>query len=134
LTIHIAYVDNNQLHQFTFEQIVTRLKTRGIDNILHVYNTQQAAINHLPYERPDIVFVNLRMRNGRHTAGLDIVRALNHHPLCRKTAIIGMAEYAIPADHAAALAAGCQGFVPLPVGFQQVANVILPLVNASLET
>jgi CheY-like chemotaxis protein len=131
LTIHIAYVENDQLHQFTFEQIATVLKAGGIDNTLHIYPTQLAAINHLPYERPDIVFVNLRMRNGRHTAGLDIVRALRHHPLCQTTAIIGMAEYAVPVDNAAALAAGCHGFVPLPARLQEVKNVILSLYEPS---
>ncbi|MBN1562346.1 MAG: hypothetical protein JXA10_00790 [Anaerolineae bacterium] len=127
MTIHIAYVDNNQLHQFTFEQVVKVLKAGGIDNTLQIYDTQLTAINHLPYERPDIVFVNLRMRNGQHTAGLDIVRVLRTHPLCQTIVITGMADYAMPADHAAALAAGCHNFMPLPVRFPEVENIMLSL-------
>lgn len=126
MTIHIAYVENDSHRQFTFEQMTVLLRARGIDNILQLYDTQQAAINDLPYERPDIVFVNLRMRNGRrHTAGLDIVRALGCHPLCNTTVIIGMAEYAMPVDRSAAVAAGCHDFVPLPARFQEIEDVIV---------
>ncbi len=125
LTAHIAYVENDPQHLFTFEQIAILLRARGIDNTLQIYSSQLAAINQLPYERPDIVFVNLRMRNGRHTAGVDIVRALTQHPLCRTSVIIGMAEYAMPSDRSAALAAGCQDFVSLPIRFQDIEDVIL---------
>jgi CheY-like chemotaxis protein len=125
LTIHIAYVENDSQHQLAFKLIATSLKIKGIDNILQIYDTHQTAINQLPSERPDVVFVNLRMRNGRHTAGVDIVRALGQHPLCQASVIIGMAEQAMPADRSAALAAGCRDFVSLPIHFQDIENVIL---------
>lgn len=125
LTIHIAYVENNPDRQFTFEQIGVVLRAKGIENLLLTYTAQHDALESLPAERPDIVFVNLRMRTGRHTAGLDLVRALRRHPLCREMVIVGMAEYAMPADRSAALAAGCDDFVSLPARYQDVEDVIL---------
>jgi CheY-like chemotaxis protein len=125
LTIHIACIENDPSRQFTFEQIAVLLKARGIDNALQFYDSLLAAINNLPAERSDIVFINLRMRTGRHFAGLDIVRALRQHPLCENMVPVGMAEYAMPGDRAAAISGGCQDFVALPIRYQDVEDVIL---------
>ena len=133
MILHIAYVENDQQLQSTFQHMVNLFSARGIECTLRVYDTQLAALNELPYERPDVVFVNLRMRNGRQTAGLDIVRVLGQHPLCQAITIVGVAEYAIPADRSAALAAGCHGFLPIPAHFQDVEDMIRripPLVGA----
>jgi CheY-like chemotaxis protein len=125
LTIHIACVENDPGPQFTFEQIAVLLTARGINNTLQFYDSRSAAINSLPAERPDIVFINLRMRTGRHSGGLDIVRALRQHPLCDNMVLVGMAEYAMPGDRAAAISGGCQDFVALPIRYQDVEDVIL---------
>lgn len=125
MTIHIACVESDPSRQFTFEQIAVLLKARGIENALQFYDSRLVAINNLPAERPDIVFINLRMRAGRHTAGLDIVRALRQHPLCENMVLVGMAEYAMPGDRSAAISGGCQDFVALPVRYQDVEDVIL---------
>ncbi len=125
MTIHIAYVENDPNSQFTFEQIGVLLGAKGIENVLLAYTSQQDALHNIPSDRPDAVFVNLRMRAGRHTTGLDLVRSLRQHPLCKDVVIIGMAEYAMPADRAAALAVGCNDFVSLPIRYQDVEDVIL---------
>jgi CheY-like chemotaxis protein len=121
---HIAYIESDRHRQFTFEEITVRLCGCGFDNELHVYHNPEEALAELPLERPDIVFVDVRARTERKPSGLDLVRALRQHPLCKKTVIIGMAEYALPADRNAALAAGCNDFVPKPVRYQIVEDVI----------
>jgi CheY-like chemotaxis protein len=125
LTIHIACIENDPNRQFMFEQMAVLLKARGIENALQFYDSWLAAINNLPAERPDVVFINLRMRAGRHTAGLDIVRTLRQHPLCESMVLVGMAEYAMPGDRSAAISGGCQDFVSLPARYQEVEDVIL---------
>jgi two-component system cell cycle response regulator DivK len=121
---HIAYIESDRHRQFTFEQIATRLHEHGFDNELHIYHSPEAALDQLPLERPDIVFVDVCARTERKPSGLDLVRALRQHPLCKQTVIIGMAEHALPADCNAALAAGCNEFVPKPTRCLVIEDVI----------
>jgi two-component system cell cycle response regulator DivK len=122
--LHIAYIENDRHRQFTFEQITVLLRARGFDNELRVYHSPEEALEQLPLERPDILFLDVRARTERKPSGLDLVRTLRQHPLCSKMIIIGMAEYAMPADRNAALAAGCNDFVPKPVRYQSIEDVI----------
>jgi CheY-like chemotaxis protein len=127
MILHIAYIESDKHSRFTFEQIAVVLRARGFDNQLYCYTSPAEALEHLPLERPDIVFVDLRTHNGQKPAGLDLVRLLRQHPLCQNTLIVGMAEYAMPGDRAAALAGGCQAFLPKPVRYQTVEEIIASL-------
>jgi CheY-like chemotaxis protein len=122
--LHIAYIESDRHRQFTFEQVAILLRANGFDNELHFYQDPAEAIDQLPAARPDIVFVDVRARTERKPSGLDLVRALRQHPLCKEIIIIGMAEYAMPADRNAALAAGCDDFVPKPARYQAIEDVI----------
>jgi two-component system cell cycle response regulator DivK len=130
--LHIAYIESDRHRQFTFEQIAVLLRANGFDNQLLFYPDPATAIEQLPVERPDIVFVDVRARTERRPSGLDLVRALRQHPLCKDTMIIGMAEYAMPADRNAALAAGCNDFVPKPIRYQAVEDVIQQQITRTL--
>jgi two-component system cell cycle response regulator DivK len=100
------------------------LRATGLDNWLSFYENPADAIEQLPVTRPDIVFVDVRARTSRKPSGLDLVRALRQHPLCQDILIVGMAEYAMPADRNAALAAGCNDFLPKPARYQAIEDVI----------
>jgi CheY-like chemotaxis protein len=126
--IHIAYVESDKHSRFTFEQITVVLRARGVENQLHFYDTPEEALQVIPSERPDIVFLDIRTHNGHHPAGLDLARMLRQHPLCRNMAIVAMAEYAMPADRTAALAAGCNDFLSKPMRYQAVEEAIVHLV------
>ena len=130
--LHIAYIESDRHRQFTFEQIAVLLRANGFDNQLRFYPDPATAIEQLPVDRPDIVFVDVRARTERRPSGLDLVRALRQHPLCKGTLIVGMAEYAMPADRNAALAAGCNGFVPKPVRYQAVEDAIQQQITRAL--
>jgi two-component system cell cycle response regulator DivK len=130
--LHIAYIESDRHRQFTFEQIAVLLRANGFDNQLLFYPDPATAIEQLPVERPDIVFVDVRARTERRPSGLDLVRTLRQHPLCKDTMIIGMAEYAMPADRNAALAAGCNDFVPKPIRYQTVEDVIQQQITRTL--
>lgn len=121
---HIAYIESDRYCQSAFEQITVELRAQGFDSELHLYHSPAEALSQLPLERPDIVFLDVRARTERKPSGLDLVRALRQHPLCKRTVIIGMAEQAQPADRNAALAAGCNDFVPKPISYQIVEDVI----------
>jgi CheY-like chemotaxis protein len=118
--LHIAYIESDRHRQFTFEQIAVLLRANGFDNQL------------LFFPDPATVFVDVRARTERRPSGLDLVRALRQHPLCKDTMIIGMAEYAMPADRSAALAAGCNDFVPKPIRYQTVEDVIQQQITRTL--
>lgn len=122
--IHIACIETDPQSRFTFEQIAILLRARGFDNQLRFYPSPQDALEIIPRERPDFVFLDSRARGNLKPAGLDLARALRQHPLCQNVVIVGMAEYAMPADCSAALAAGCHDFVPKPVRYQAVEDVI----------
>jgi two-component system cell cycle response regulator DivK len=122
--LHIAYIESDRHRQFTFEQIAILLRANSFDNQLLFYQDIATAIERLPVERPDIVFVGVRACTERKPSGLDLVQALRQHPLCKRIVIIGMAEYAMPADRNAALDAGCNGFIPEPVRYQAVEDAI----------
>jgi two-component system cell cycle response regulator DivK len=122
--LHIAYIESDRHRQFTFEQIAILLRANGFDNQLLFYPDPATAIEQLPLERPDIVFVDVRARTERKPSGQELVRALRQHSLCKDAVIIGMAEYAMPADRNTALAAGCNDFVSKPIRYQAVEDVI----------
>jgi CheY-like chemotaxis protein len=122
--LHIAYIESNPHYQFTFEQITVLLRARGYDNELAFYADPEAALAQLPLQRPEIVFLDVRHRTERRPSGLDLVRALRRHPLCQKMTIVGMADYAMPADRNAALAAGCSDFVPKPLRYQAIEDIV----------
>jgi len=122
--LYIAYIEGDPQSQFHFEQIAVLLRARGFDNELSIYTSPDDACERIPYERPDIVFIDLRTRRDTHTAGLDVARTLRQHPLCRNTIFVGMADYAMPADSTAALASGCHTFIPKPARYQAVEDVI----------
>jgi CheY-like chemotaxis protein len=122
--LHIAYIESDRHRQFTFEQITVLLGANGINNQISFYPDPADAIENLPPARPDIVFVDVRARTERRPSGLNLVAALRRHPLCDHVIIIGMAEYAMPIDRSAALAAGCDDFLPKPVRYQAIEDVI----------
>ncbi len=128
---YIAYIEGDPQSQFHFEQIAVLLRARGFDNELSVYTSPDDACEKIPYERPDIVFIDLRTHTGRNTAGLELARTLRQHPLCKTTIIVGMADYAMPADSTAALASGCHVFIAKPARYQAVEDVITRQVLGS---
>jgi CheY-like chemotaxis protein len=122
--IRIAYVESDQCSQFTFEQITVLLRARGFNNELLTYPDPGEALRLIPLERPDVIFLDIRPHSNRKGFGLDLARTFRQHPLCRNTVIVGMADYAMPADRMAALVAGCHDFVPKPVRYQTVEDII----------
>ncbi len=122
--IHIACIEPDSQSRFTFEQIAVLLRASGYPNVLHFYQTPQEALDAIPQERPDYVFLDSRQHGPNRPNGLDLVRALRQHPLCRGVILVAMAEYAMPGDSSAALAAGCHEFVPKPLRYQSVADIV----------
>ncbi len=127
--IHIAYIEGDKRSQFTFEQIAQVLKAKGYDNQLQVYSQPEQALECIPLERPDIIFLDMRTTTGRKPAGLDLARALRQHPLTRNTFLVAMTDYAMPADRSAALSAGCHEFLSKPLRYQSVEEVITHLLD-----
>ena len=72
--LHIAYIESDRHRQFTFAQIAVLLRANSFDNQLLFYQDIATAIERLPVERPDIVFVDVRARTERRPSGLDLVR------------------------------------------------------------
>ncbi|MBI5957242.1 MAG: response regulator [Chloroflexi bacterium] len=122
--LYIACIETDAQSRFTFEQIAVLLKARGIDNRLSFYPSPQEALNSIPQERPDVVFIDARAHPSLKPCGLELARTLRQHPLCKGMILVAMAEYAMPADRSAALAAGCHDFVPKPVRYQAIEDVI----------
>jgi CheY-like chemotaxis protein len=122
--IRIAYVENDRRSQFTFEQITVLLRARGFSTELCVYSDPEDALRRIPAERPDIIFLDIR-QYGPHKGGLALAHAFRQHPLCWSSVIVGMADYAMPADRTAALRAGCHDFVPKPLRYQTVEDIIV---------
>lgn len=122
--LFIAYIEGDPQSQFHFEQIAVLLRARGFENELCIYPSPDDAYQKIPFERPDIVFIDLRTRRDAHTVGLDVARTLRVHPLCKNTVFVGMADYAMPADSTAALASGCHTFIPKPARYQAVEDII----------
>jgi CheY-like chemotaxis protein len=126
--IHIAYIESDKHSQFTFEQIVAVLQARGIESQLTIYASPAEALDEIPFERPDIIFLDLRTHNGRKPSGLELARVLRQHPLCRNIILVAVTDYAMPADRSAALAAGCHEFLPKPIRYQSVEETITTLL------
>jgi len=123
--IRIACIESDRRSQFMFEQITVLLRARGFNTELYIYPDPEEALRHIPVERPDFVFLDVRPHNSRKRSGLDLAHTFRQHPLCRNTVIVGMADYAMPADRTAALMAGCHDFVPKPVRYQTIEDIIV---------
>jgi CheY-like chemotaxis protein len=127
--IHIAYIEGDKRSQFTFEQISLVLKAKGFDNQLQVYTLPEQALECIPLERPDIIFLDLRTDAGRKLSGLELARALRQHPLIKNSFVVALTDYAMPADRSAALSAGCHEFLPKPLRYQSVEEVIMHFLD-----
>jgi len=123
--IRIACIESDPRSQFMFEQIAVLLRARGFSTELYPYTDPEEALRRILVERPDFVFLDVRLHNSRKRSGLDLAHTLRQHPLCRNTVIIGMADYAMPADRTSALMAGCHDFVPKPVRYQTIEDIIV---------
>ena len=123
--IHIACIDHDGRSRFAFEQMAVLLGARGLENRLCLYVSPADALRHLPYDRPDIVFIDIRAHTARAPSALGLVRALRSHPLCQDMILVGMADYPMPSDQKAALAAGCNDFVKKPPLYQAIEHIII---------
>lgn len=122
--MYIAYIENDEQSRFAFEQIAVLLRASGFEHELCFWPSPGEALAQIPHERPDIIFVDVWL------AGLDLIRDLRQHPLCKRTVIVGLAAYPMPADRTAALAAGCDEFLAKPVRYQAVEDAISTLLPA----
>jgi CheY-like chemotaxis protein len=125
---HIAYIDPNHRTHFVFNQIAVLLQARRIENSITFYTSLDEALEEIPFMRPDLVLIDLRAVEDKKLDGLSVVRILRQHPLCKKTTIVGMADYALPSDESLALNAGCNDFIPKPLRYQAVENIFMNLL------
>lgn len=132
--IKIAYVEDEARNHFTFEQYTILLRAHGVANILSIYTTGEEALEKIPSEVPDIVFMDVRLPG---ITGLDVTRQLRTRDQLKALPIIALTAYAMPADRQAALDAGCNDFLAKPVRYQAVEDVIrryVPVTGESPET
>ncbi|MBN1679943.1 MAG: response regulator [Anaerolineae bacterium] len=127
IMIHIAYVDHNPQSRIQFQDATKQLQERGIDTELKLYKSATEALNDIPLERPDVVLLDVRISDGAHCSGVDVIRTLRQHPLCRTMIIIAAAENATSAERSAALVAGCQTFVSKPIPYQTLEDIAIKL-------
>lgn len=121
--LYIAFVATDKHTLFAFEQISVLLRAQGIYNTVRAYTSVSDALEQIPGERPDLVFIDLRLSASSRTA-LDVIRTLRQHPLCKKSIFVGIADYATPNDRSVALGAGCNLFLPKPLRYKDVEDLI----------
>lgn len=131
--ISLAYVEPDAASRFMFEQIAVLLEARAIATDLIFCDSFDEAHTRLPNERPHMIFINLRLENQGQMCGLELVHLLRQHPLCYDCELVGVMDYAMPADRRDALRAGCTEFLPKPLRYQAVEDLILPLASAVLD-
>src|SRR5215475_4565161 len=119
--IKIAYVEDEARNHFTFEQYTILLKAHGVENSLSIYTTGEEALQAIPKEIPDIIFMDVRLPG---ITGLEVTRQLRLQDKLKTLPIIALTAYAMPADRQAALDAGCNDFLAKPVRYQAVEELI----------
>ena len=129
--IKIAYVEDEARNHFTFEQYTILLRAHGVDNALSIYTTGEEALQAIPNNIPDIVFMDVRLPG---ITGLDVTRQLRLQDKLKTVPIIALTAYAMPADRQAALDAGCDDFLAKPVRYQAVEDVIRRYVTVLSES
>ncbi len=132
--IKIAYVEDEARNHFTFEQYAILLRAHGVENALSIYTTGEEALQTIPDDLPDIIFMDVRLPG---ITGLDVTRQLRLQEKLKTLPIIALTAYAMPADRQAALDAGCDDFLAKPVRYQAVEDVIrryVPIPSESPES
>lgn len=130
--LSLAYVETDAASRFTFEQIAILLEARSVEVDLVFCTSFDEALICLPAERPHFVFINLRLEHEGVSCGLTLTQTLRHHPLCAASVLIGVMDYAMPADERNALRAGCDEFLPKPLRYQAVEDLILRYTDEAI--
>lgn len=121
---HVACIERDQHAAAAFRALLEQLCAEGMRCQLTVYATPADALDQLPFERPDYVFIDIGLRAGETLSGMELARRLDHHPLCCGAILVAMDDHALPAERAAALAAGFHTFLSKPLQARAVAGVL----------
>ena len=79
---------------------------------------------------PDLILMSLRMPI---RDGLDATRCIREHVGERDVPIIAMSAYPTQAVQASALAAGCSSFIPQPIDFGSLSNLLSHLLPCQVR-
>lgn len=81
--------------------------------VVRTAGTGAEAIQCASESLPDLILLDLGLPD---MAGLDVARSIHRVPGAEQVRIVALTGHALDADRAAALAAGCAGYLTKPIG------------------
>ena len=123
--LKILVVDDNEDMR---SMLAYWLEGRGY-HVAHAVNGQLAAEVALR-ERPDIVLMDISMP---HLDGFAATRRMRAEEVLRGIPIIAVSALVMEEVSGAALAAGCTGFIPKPIDYHRLENVLSGLLSGKTD-
>ena len=112
----ILVVEDNPIN---LELMVELLEMEGY--VVLTANSGEMGITLARQQQPNLILMDISLPG---MSGLDAVRHLRADPLTQTIPILAVTANARPADLEAALAAGCDGFVPKPIDLETMMETI----------
>ena len=83
--------------------------------------TADEALSLLQEVTPDLILMDIQLPG---LSGLDLTRRLKEDDRTKEIPIIAITAYAMMGDDEKAFEAGCEGYIPKPINFQQFSKVV----------
>ena len=112
----VLVVEDNQDNR---ELIVKALRVNGY-NVLEAVDGEEA-IEKAKTEKPDLILMDLFIPK---IDGYEVTRILKGNDELKNIPVIACTAHAMKGDMEAALAAGCDGYIPKPIDVRELSNQI----------
>lgn len=123
----VLYVEDHPNNRLLVQRIV---QAEGLEFLAAVDGA--AGWHTAVAQQPDLIFMDLHLPGGM--SGFDLTRQLKQHPALNHIPIIALTAYGSEEAEAAALEAGCIGFLRKPADIRQIRSVLRQYLGEPTQT
>ena len=103
----VLVIEDNELNMKLIRALLQKGKFETIE-ALDAESGIELAVEH----KPDLILMDIQLPG---MDGLSATQIIKGNPALAQTKVIALTGYAMPQDHAKAMAAGCCGFITKPI-------------------
>ena len=118
----ILIVEDNPLNMRLIEML---LRARGFNLLLKAIDGEEA-LDIATRERPDLIVMDIQLPK---INGLEVTRRLRRMPVFNHIPIIALTAYAMKGDKEKFIEAGCNAYLPKPVGTRELPAMITEMLQ-----
>lgn len=114
--MRVLVIEDNLMNM----ELATDILTANGHEVLQAA-TAPEALALLEETKPDLILMDIQLPG---VSGLDLTKRLKADPGTSRIPIVAITSYAMKGDEERALEAGCDGYIPKPIDFEQFYHVV----------